>query len=443
MLAFEPLLGVTASVTLLLAAIATLVVAGLVGRGPLYRRIAAVDRPASASPQRGDIRTDVDVVPGNQTRRPAEEELDEVLRGSFTLTSYNRAVRIIAWSFITQALLVVALGALWRPVQPRDGAAIILAAILVLLVHELMPAANLRTAAMVVEGTAAIVFVTILVMMTGNWTSPFFFVFPVLIGGAALVAAPPITLILTIEAAAGYVIATVSTPMDPATSREAAARVAINLTILVLMAYAGAAVARVQRRTREAAIRLSTVDSMTGLRNRAYFFDALEHEVRRSQRFRRAFCLLMIDLDGLKVINDRYGHYGGDAVLREVAQVVRVGLRSVDTAGRYGGDEFVALLPETDPIGAYVVAEKIRQAVSDLIVQSGEDAIAPSVSIGVVSYPDDGGSADELMIAADRAMYASKRLGKNRVVGHAAPGDLSAPATHSQHAALRHADPSL
>ena len=82
----------------------------------------------------------------------------------------------------------------------------------------------------------------------------------------------------------------------------------------------------------------------------------------------RAFRAL--DLDGLKSINDRHGHYEGDVVLRGVAQVIRASLRSVDMAARYGGDEFVALLPETDPTGAYVVAEKIRQEVSDLLVEA-------------------------------------------------------------------------
>jgi diguanylate cyclase (GGDEF)-like protein len=88
----------------------------------------------------------------------------------------------------------------------------------------------------------------------------------------------------------------------------------------------------------------------------------------------------------------------------------------------------VALLPETDPSGAYVVAEKIRQGASELMVEGDGQRIMTSLSIGVVSYPDDGQTADELMIAADEAMYLSKRLGGNRVVGYADPGDMPAPA---------------
>jgi len=120
----------------------------------------------------------------------------------------------------------------------------------------------------------------------------------------------------------------------------------------------------------------------------------------------------MMDLDGLKSINDRYGHYQGDLVLRAVAHVIRTGLRGVDVAARYGGDEFVALLPKRIPRGAYLVAEKIRQAANEMFVGARGLEIKTSLSIGVVSYPDDGRTADELMIAADQAMYSSKRHGR-------------------------------
>jgi diguanylate cyclase (GGDEF)-like protein len=123
----------------------------------------------------------------------------------------------------------------------------------------------------------------------------------------------------------------------------------------------------------------------------------------------------MMDLDELKTINDRYGHFEGDRILRGVGEVVREGVRRIDIAARYGGDEFVVLLPETDPTGAYVLAEKIRLGVAQLALP-GSDA-RTTLSIGVVAYPQDGLTSDQLMITADQAMYASKRSGKNRVMG--------------------------
>jgi diguanylate cyclase (GGDEF)-like protein len=134
----------------------------------------------------------------------------------------------------------------------------------------------------------------------------------------------------------------------------------------------------------------------------------------------------MLDLDELKAINDRAGHHAGDAALRAVAETIRGGIRRIDVAARYGGDEFVALLPETDPTGGWVLAEKIRLGVAGRAI---EDLVEPpTVSVGVVSFPRDGASADALLISADRAMYASKRAGRNRVAGPDTEGAAADPA---------------
>jgi len=199
------------------------------------------------------------------------------------------------------------------------------------------------------------------------------------------------------------------------------ATVGVNLTAMILLAYVAMVIARAQRRTRDAAIRLSTVDSLTGLFNRTFFFAAIDREIARSARSGRGFCLLMMDLDELKLINDRLGHFHGDRVLRAVGEVITQGVRQIDTAARYGGDEFVVLLPETDPTGAFVLAEKIRIGVGSMPIELPGGVPQPSLSIGVVSYPDDGRNADELIISADGAMYASKRAGKDRVTGVPAP----------------------
>ena len=156
---------------------------------------------------------------------------------------------------------------------------------------------------------------------------------------------------------------------------------------MILLAYVAMVIAREQRRPRDAAIRLSTVDPLTGLFNRTFFFAAIEREIARSARSGRGFCLLMMDLDELKAINDRLGHFYGDRVLRGVGEVITQGVRRIDTAARYGGDEFVVLLPETDPTGAFVLAEKIRIGVRDMPIELPGGVPRPSLSVGVVSYP--------------------------------------------------------
>jgi diguanylate cyclase (GGDEF)-like protein len=450
MLAVEPLPAILAVATAALVVLAALLAAALTGRGPLYGRFLVIDQqppltddlaaPPESDPVDGAIPPTIRLL--TRARRPetpgealarhgtrsSDEELDEVLRGSFAADTYNRAVRVLAWSFILAVLVIVSVSQLWQPVQPQIFVTLALAGGFILVVHELMPPGGLGTLHVILEGSAAIVFLTMLVLLTGNSSSPFFFLYPLLVGGVALMASPLITLLLTVMAAVAYAVAAFSGPLDGTTARETLARVGINLTALMLLAYAGMVISRVQARTRDTAIRLSTVDSLTDLYNRAFLFNSVDREINRSRRFRRGFCLLMMDLDGLKAVNDRYGHYRGDMVLRGLAQIIRTGLRDVDVAARYGGDEFVALLPETDPSGAYVVAEKIRQGVSELMVEGDGQRIMASLSIGVVSYPDDGQTADELMIAADEAMYLSKGLGGNRVVGYADPGDMPAPA---------------
>ena len=451
MFGVEPVLAILAAAIFVLIAMAVLLVAALKGRGPLYGRFLEIERAPQDEPsvdEQGRPRVPLAAVPAQtggrllirervpgaradavarRGLRANDDELDEVLRGTFAIDTFNRAVRVVAWTFILCVLLIVAVSQLWLPAEPQIFTTLILAGIFVLVVHELMPPGNLGTARVVLEGSAAIVFLTMLVVLTGHSLSPFFFLYPLLVAGAALIAKPKVTLALTGETAVAYVFAVASGPIAASELQEALTRVAINLTALLLLAYSGMVVSRVQSRTREAAIRLSTVDSLTDLYNRAFFFNAVDHEIQRGRRYRRGFCLLMMDLDGLKSINDRYGHYEGDVILRGVAQLIRAALRGIDIAARYGGDEFVAMLPETDQDGAYVVAEKIRQAVSDLVVDTNGHQISTSLSIGVVSYPEDGQTADELMIAADEAMYSSKRLGKNRVVGYATDGEATAP----------------
>ena len=336
--------------------------------------------------------------------------------GSVPTGTYDRVVRIVSWVFILATTVIVAVTGLWEETQAAIFALLAAAGLFVLVIHDLLPPKSLGTAKFIVEGSVAITFATLLVLLTDAENSPFFFTFPLIVGGAALVVSPRVTFALAAIASLGYVFATAvpgEGPVDPVT----VAKVGINLTALVLLAYVATVIAREQRQARDAAVRLSTVDPLTGLFNRTFFFAAVDREIARSLRSNRGFCLLMMDLDELKMINDRYGHYFGDQVLRGVGEVIRSGVRKIDTAARYGGDEFVVLLPETDPTGAWVLAEKVRIGVTELKVSVAGTEVPASISVGVVNFPDDGQTSDALMISADQAMYASKRGGRNRVMG--------------------------
>ncbi len=156
--------------------------------------------------------------------------------------------------------------------------------------------------------------------------------------------------------------------------------------------------------------RMARVDELTGLLNRRSLDEILPNEIGRHTRFGGIFSFIIIDVDSLKNINDRYGHLAGDELLREIGNVMKNTIRDTDQAFRHGGDEFAILLPQTSKDTAVKVAERVRQQVS-LRVLIGSTPI--TVSLGVASWPVDGVSSKDLVAAADTALYKAKKLGGN------------------------------
>jgi diguanylate cyclase (GGDEF)-like protein len=148
---------------------------------------------------------------------------------------------------------------------------------------------------------------------------------------------------------------------------------------------------------------LAISDSLTGLANYRRFMESLENEILRSGRSGRPFALILLDLDELKKINDRFGHLAGSRALCRVAEILRAHCRAMDTAARYGGDEFALLLPETDLLAAQEVANRIRERVA---IDKEQPPL--SISVGVAVCPRDGVSAEGLIAAADRELYRAK-----------------------------------
>ncbi|HEX4743282.1 MAG TPA: sensor domain-containing diguanylate cyclase [Candidatus Limnocylindria bacterium] len=154
---------------------------------------------------------------------------------------------------------------------------------------------------------------------------------------------------------------------------------------------------------------LASHDSLTGVLNRRSLVERLELEVAEARRHGDAFCVLMCDLDGLKQVNDSAGHLVGDDVLRRVAQGIREAARTEDSVARFGGDEFVLLLPRTSLLQGQALGARLGAKLRDMTyVWGGRDEPLPRVSIGIASFPDDGLTADTLIAAADARMYADK-----------------------------------
>jgi len=161
--------------------------------------------------------------------------------------------------------------------------------------------------------------------------------------------------------------------------------------------------------------RESMTDVVTGLRSRRYVTEVLAIEVLRARRYRLPLTVLMADLDHFKQVNDRFGHPIGDSVLRRVSDLLRSLLRGTDVAGRFGGEEFLVILPQTDREGAVTLAERWRQSLELTVLDApGGKRIRTTVSIGVAEFMAQMARPDELVRAADTALYSAKANGRNR-----------------------------
>jgi diguanylate cyclase (GGDEF)-like protein len=173
--------------------------------------------------------------------------------------------------------------------------------------------------------------------------------------------------------------------------------------------------------------RLISHDDLTGLLSGRSFFSELRREAGRARDQNRPFCVLMMDADNFKGVNDTYGHLTGSKTIEEIAFSIMTNLRSGDAAARFGGDEFAAFLLDADLPQALVAAERIRASIEEypfsIVRQGAKDSHHITVSIGVASFPDDSSDPIELVEMADSALYRAKREGRNRV---AAYRDISA-----------------
>lgn len=165
--------------------------------------------------------------------------------------------------------------------------------------------------------------------------------------------------------------------------------------------------------------RLSITDGLTGIYNHRYLQENLKHEIERSHRYVTPLTCLMIDIDDFKKINDQHGHPFGDEVLKTIAGLISRAVRRTDEVGRYGGEEFLVIMPQTTTEAAQPLAERILKTVADCTFASEGDTVSVTVSIGLATYPfpkDNSLSKTSLLSAADQALYRAKQAGKNRAV---------------------------
>ena len=266
------------------------------------------------------------------------------------------------------------------------------------------------------ETWAMVGYITWVCLYTGGLTSPLLNTYLLPVITAALTLGKATTLIEVALIASCQVFLGGSFSVDRVFTLVFVGGFAAQIAPIILVAYIVSLFAVDIRFGLSRAKLLAETDELTGLLNIRGFSIAANRLFGQALRYNRAATVLMIDSDNLKAVNDNHGHQAGNEMLRQLTRLVQAELRYTDVLARYGGDEFIVLLPETPAKGALDVAERIRDAIANSPVDLGGKRVECTVSIGLATHPKDGNSLDALVARADRAMYQAKQGGRNRVV---------------------------
>jgi diguanylate cyclase (GGDEF)-like protein len=263
------------------------------------------------------------------------------------------------------------------------------------------------------ETWGMLAFITWVLWFTDRLASPLLNAYLLAVITSALTLGKATTLVNVGLIAACYIFLGGNLDAQELLSPRFAAGFAAQLAPVLLVAYITTMFSADIRYGLQRAKLLSETDDLTGLFNTRGFAIAANRLFGQALRYDRPASVLMIDSDNLKRVNDAYGHDAGNRLLRQLASAIQAELRSSDVPARYGGDEFIVLLPETPPKGAMDVAERIRSAISGTALALEGRSIDASVSVGVACFPDDGRSLDALAARADRALLQAKQRGRN------------------------------
>ena len=266
------------------------------------------------------------------------------------------------------------------------------------------------------ESFAMILFITWSIWYTGKLSSPLLNAYLLVLVTSALALGKLTTMFEMALIAACFVLLGDNSSAGSLLSLGYVGGLLSQLAPMLLVAYVTTMFSADIRYGLSQAKLLSETDNLTGIFNMRGFAIVSARLIGQAERYNRPASMLMIDSDNLKSVNDAYGHEAGNGLLKLVARCIATELRHTDVLARYGGDEFVALLPESASKGAFEVAERIRAAIERTPLEVEGRRITTSVSIGLASYPEDGRSTDAVMARADRAMYLAKEQGRNRVV---------------------------
>ena len=341
--------------------------------------------------------------------RPPSIEVEE-LRG------ISRTVAEIEWLLLILVLLYLAFGGPAKDDEVAISAAAFVYAAFVMSFRYANFYKSESRWKIAIETWAMIVFITWSLWFTGKLASPLLNTYMLAVITSALTLGKVTTLIEVVLIAACHVLLADADQAQILFTLKGVGGLAAQLAPVLLVAYVTTMFSADIRFGLNKAKLLSETDELTRLYNMRGFAIVAGRLFGQAQRYTRPASLLMVDSDNLKVVNDNHGHEAGNQLLRQLARCIQDELRYTDVPARYGGDEFVVLLPETPPEGAKDVAERIRDAMAAKPLVFDGKHVLSTVSIGVASYPRDGQSMDAIIGRADRALYKAKSTGRNRVV---------------------------
>jgi len=340
----------------------------------------------------------------------AHNELDLAIVQRFQ--GYDRIMGNISWLLIA----LVALASKIMPETDRSSLAFLAGFCVILFAYNV----NARYGKFSSHFTQFKTFIDLMVFLTfivavcwytGKLTSPFMSLIYLVLMASALTQGRRVTYLMTGLAITSYLL------LASADFREINFYLTHTLEIFpyMLIAHLGAMLAGETESARKEVERLSLTDEVTGINNMRNFFMLADVQEKLAHRYNRSFTLCMIDADGLKKVNDKYGHLAGTELIRQVAAMIINNVRASDICARYGGDEFVIMFNETGKQDVKPAVERIIHGMASGTFDFGEDKISTTLSAGIASYPEDGNDVKTVMANADEAMYSSKRTGKNRL----------------------------
>jgi diguanylate cyclase (GGDEF)-like protein len=350
---------------------------------------------------------------------PAARAAGDVDLESSELRDFSRTVAEIEWLLVILVLLFHVFQDSTEDNTVAIYGGLIAFSIVIIGFHYFNFVRRPRRWSLTVETWIMIVFITWVLYNTGRLDSPLLNLYLLPIVTSALTLGQLVTLLQVGLIAACYLFLGYTTSIS-FLSIITAGNFATDLAPMLLVAYITTMLSQDILNAMARIKLVSETDALTGAHNMRAFNSIAERECGLAARYNRVFSLLMIDSDSLKKVNDHHGHDAGDRLIKLIVASIKRDLRTTDVVARYGGDEFICLLPETHADGAAEAAERIRHHIAETPLTHGPDSIPTSVSIGVAAYPEHGTTFEMLAKNADRALYSSKAQGRNRVTVYSA-----------------------